>query len=64
MTFLITGCFGFIGFNFINKLLSSRKKEINIIGIDSLQNNCSVKNHELSQKYENFIIQGYLSTLI
>ncbi len=54
MTFLITGCFGFIGFNFINKLLSSRKKEINIIGIDSLQNNCSVKNHELSQKYENF----------
>jgi len=54
MTFLITGCFGFIGFNFINKLLSSRKKEINIIGIDSLQNNCSVKNYELSQKYENF----------
>ena len=54
MTFLITGCFGFIGFNFINKLLSSRKKEINIIGIYSIQNNCSVKNHELSQKYENF----------
>ena len=54
MTFLITGCFGFIGFNFINKLLSSRKKEINIIGIDSLQNNCSVKNYKLSQKYENF----------
>tara|TARA_A100001011_G_scaffold393184_1_gene482461 strand:+ start:868 stop:1863 length:996 start_codon:yes stop_codon:yes gene_type:complete len=54
MNFLVTGCFGFIGFNFINKLLDERNTEIKIFGIDSLQNDCSIKNHELSKEYDNF----------
>ena len=36
MAVLVTGCFGFIGYNFL-KYLSSNK--INYIGIDNLQSN-------------------------
>jgi len=38
MTILVTGCFGFIGYNFLNFLDS---KKINFIGVDSLVSNSS-----------------------
>lgn len=53
MNYLITGCFGFIGFNFIKNLIS-QNNDIFVYGIDSLQNECSLKNEELSKNFENF----------
>ena len=41
MKILITGCCGFIGFNFANFLAKSNKK-ITIIGIDNLSDYYSV----------------------
>ena len=41
MNILITGCCGFIGFNFSNFLVKSNKK-IKIIGIDNINNYYSV----------------------
>ena len=42
MKILITGCCGFIGFNFANFLTKSNKK-IRIIGIDNLSDYYSVE---------------------
>tara|TARA_A100000164_G_C21861699_1_gene750432 strand:- start:342 stop:1334 length:993 start_codon:yes stop_codon:yes gene_type:complete len=53
MNFLVTGCFGFIGFNFIKKI-NNEYPEILIIGLDSLQNNCSVINKEQYKNVRNF----------
>ena len=54
---LITGCCGFIGFNFTNFLAKSNKK-ISIVGIDNLDNYYSInlkKNRlKLLSKYRNF----------
>ena len=41
MKILITGCAGFIGFHLCNAILKKQKK-IKIIGIDNLNNYCSV----------------------
>ena len=41
MKILLTGCCGFIGFNFVNFLVKTNKK-IKIVGIDNLNNYCSV----------------------
>ena len=41
MKILITGCCGFIGFNFANFLAKSNKK-VKIVGIDNLDNYYSV----------------------
>tara|TARA_B100000902_G_scaffold59643_1_gene66731 strand:- start:12767 stop:13759 length:993 start_codon:yes stop_codon:yes gene_type:complete len=37
MKILITGCFGFIGYNFLNYLYETYSQEIKILGIDSLE---------------------------
>ena len=56
MNVLITGCCGFIGFNFSNFLAKSNKK-IKIIGIDNINNYYSVDlkrkrlKEELEKKY-------------
>jgi dTDP-glucose 4,6-dehydratase len=53
MNFLVTGCFGFIGYNFIKKI-NEEYPEILIIGLDSLQNNCSIINKEQYKNAPNF----------
>ena len=57
MKVLITGCCGFIGFNFTNFLAKSNKK-IKIIGIDNLNNYYSInlkkKRLKILSKYKNF----------
>ncbi len=41
MKILVTGCFGFIGFNFINYIFNNHKEEFKVIGIDNLTTNYS-----------------------
>ena len=57
MKILITGCCGFIGFNFTNFLAKSNKK-IKIVGIDNLNNYYSInlkkKRLKILSKYKNF----------
>ncbi len=57
MKILITGCCGFIGFNFANFLAKSNKK-VRILGIDNLDNyySVSLKQDRLKKllKYKNF----------
>tara|TARA_B100000282_G_C31689527_1_gene470820 strand:+ start:226 stop:1218 length:993 start_codon:yes stop_codon:yes gene_type:complete len=53
MNYLITGCFGFIGFNFVKQLLNENK-DVYVYGVDSLQNKCSVKNEQISKTFDNF----------
>ncbi len=52
MKVLVTGCFGFIGFNFVNFLHDKYGKEIQIYGIDKLTNDYSKKN---SQNFSNIV---------
>ena len=47
MNILITGCFGFIGFNFLQTCLEDYQDDFNISGIDSLNNPYSKLNHNL-----------------
>lgn len=54
MKLLITGCFGFIGFNFLNLILSEKSKDFNIIGVDSLESASSRKNSEMIKRNKNF----------
>ena len=58
MKILITGCCGFIGFNFANFLVKSKKK-IHVIGIDNLNDYYSVdlKRKRLKElrKSKNFV---------
>ena len=57
MKILITGCCGFIGFNFANFLAKSNKK-VKIVGIDNLDNYYSVNlkkdRLKILSKYKNF----------
>lgn len=53
MNYLITGCFGFIGFNFVKELLNETN-DVYVYGIDSLQNKCSIKNEQISRNFDNF----------
>ena len=54
MKFLVTGCFGFIGFNFINYIKDKYGNDVFIYGIDSVESNCSEKNREISKDLEGF----------
>ena len=55
MNLLVTGCFGFIGYNFINFLNNHHKNEFNLIGIDALLSTTSKKIiTNLSQKKDSF----------
>jgi dTDP-glucose 4,6-dehydratase len=49
---LITGCFGFIGFNFLTFLLNNYSKEFEIYCIDSLETTCSLNNKNILEKKE------------
>jgi len=53
MRLLITGCFGFIGFNFLKYLDSNYKNEVEIIGLDSLESACSATN-SMNYSEDNF----------
>ena len=53
MKVLITGCFGFIGFNFLKIVSKKFSNEFEIIGIDSLEGQLSKYNKENFQ-HENF----------
>ncbi len=54
MKVLITGCFGFIGFNFLNYVSKKYTNDFNIVGIDSMESNCSYENKKLYLDKENF----------
>ena len=58
MKLLITGCAGFIGFNYCLKRLSKKDKNLKIIGIDNLNNYYSTKIKKdrlnLLKKHKNF----------
>lgn len=54
MKILVTGCYGFIGFNFLNYLNENYKDELQIVGIDSLESSCAKKNHQFSRNLNNF----------
>ena len=57
MKILVTGCCGFIGFNFAENILKKRKK-VKIVGIDNLDSYYSIKlkknRLKLLLKYKNF----------
>jgi dTDP-glucose 4,6-dehydratase len=51
---LITGCFGFIGYNFLKTLTEEYKKDFNLVGIDSLNNPYSLLNKKVFMEDNNF----------
>ena len=61
MKILVTGCCGFIGFNFVENILKKRKK-VKIVGIDNLDSYYSIKlkknRLKLLLKYKNFSFAG------
>ena len=48
MKILVTGCFGFIGYNFINYL---KKNNIDHIGVDSLESSSSKQLYKINNGY-------------
>ena len=58
MRILVTGCYGFIGFNFIRYVKSFHKNDFEIFGIDNLNNPYSKLN------YQNFPLKNFYSTNI
>ncbi len=54
MNVLVTGCFGFIGYNFLNYLTKNFSEDINITGIDSLITNTSKLNQIEYEDSKNF----------
>ena len=54
MNILITGCFGFIGFNFLKEISENYKSDFNISGIDLLDNSYSNLNFELMESNKNY----------
>lgn len=54
MKILITGCFGFIGYNFLKTLTEEYKKDFNLVGIDSLNNPYSLLNKKVFMEDNNF----------
>ncbi len=54
MKVLVTGCYGFIGYNFINYLKQKYKKEILIYGIDKLTTPFSEANSQIENEIKFF----------
>ena len=54
MNIIVTGCFGFIGFNFLNHLRSKYNNEFYVVGIDSLNNPYSISNYNSTKEDKNF----------
>ncbi len=54
MKIIVTGCFGFIGYNFINYLQKNYHDQFYILGIDSLESDCSKLNSKNFIKNDNF----------
>ena len=54
MKILVTGCYGFIGFNFLQKLIKEHKDEFEVTGIDLLNNSYSKLNYQQLNTGENF----------
>ena len=54
MKILVTGCFGFIGYNFVSFLKNKYGKDVKIYGIDSLTNNFSKINAKNTKDLEFF----------
>ncbi|MDB0016601.1 GDP-mannose 4,6-dehydratase [Acidimicrobiia bacterium] len=54
MNILVTGCFGFIGYNFIKKISEDKNFNFNLTGIDLLNNPYSQLNKEIFLKNNNF----------
>ena len=54
MKILVTGCYGFIGFNFLNYIYKNLNEDIEIVGLDSLESSCSKKNIDISPELNNF----------
>ena len=46
MKIIVTGCYGFIGFNFVNYILKNLSTDFKIIGVDNLNNSYSQLNYE------------------
>ena len=55
MKVLVTGGCGFIGYNFVNFLISKNIESLEIILIDSLVSNTSIQNSKLLPKDVTFI---------
>ena len=47
MKIIVTGCFGFIGFNFIKYIFKNYPNDFDVTGIDNLNNSCSTLNKEM-----------------
>ena len=54
MKILVTGCFGFIGYNFLKVLLEESGNDFEVTGIDSLNNPYSKLNHDTFKKANDF----------
>lgn len=54
MKILITGCFGFIGFNFLNYISNNYPEDFQIIGLDKLKFPTSKINHKQYKGNSNF----------
>ncbi len=54
MNILVTGCYGFIGYNFINFLIKKYGNDVQIVGVDSLTSEFS-KYNSVHEKRINFI---------
>lgn len=54
MNILITGCYGFIGFNFLNYVFNNLNDDIQVVGLDSLESSCSIKNTHDTPNLKNF----------
>jgi dTDP-glucose 4,6-dehydratase len=52
MRLLITGSFGFIGFNFLNYIVDNFKNDFDLVCIDSLESSCSIKNKDIFEQNE------------
>ena len=62
MKVMLTGCFGFIGFNFLRSIQQNFPNDFEIIGIDNLNNKYS-KINSTNYKNKNFIILDINSSL-
>ena len=54
MKVLVTGCFGFIGYNFLKYLYENYQSDFNIIGLDSLITKTSKLNEIEFKNFDNF----------
>ena len=56
MKVLITGCFGFIGYNFLEFLKKNYGNDIKIYGIDKLTNSYSEYNSKKNNQIQHFFV--------